>query len=202
MKWPWLWRNARSVAEDVYVVVGLGNPGEHYSGTRHNLGARTARSYASQCGWPWARQRKLLVHEAIGERHGKQLRLVVPMTYMNESGKAVVRYLRERKVPLERLLILVDDVALPVGRLRLRARGSSGGHNGLKSVESFLGTDEYARLRLGIGEAGHQDMADYVLEPFASDEQGQVNEMERRAAQVIDVWLTEGLERAIEEAQR
>jgi PTH1 family peptidyl-tRNA hydrolase len=202
MKWLWSWRSARSVADETYVVVGLGNPGEHYAGTRHNLGASAVRFYASQCRWPWKRERKLLVHEACGERHGKQLRLVVPMTYMNESGRAVARYLKERKVPLDHVLVLVDDVALPLGGMRLRAQGSSGGHNGLKSLGACLGTDEYARLRLGIGAAGHQDLADYVLEPFAHEEKGHVSEMERRAAELIDVWMTEGLERAMEETKR
>jgi len=204
MKWPWSWRSAK---DGGYLVIGLGNPGAHYAATRHNMGARAVRALAAQEGWSWKRQRTLLVEQANGVRHGKELHLVVPMTYMNESGRAVGRVVRHDKWPVDRILVVVDDVALPLGRMRLRAHGSSGGHNGLKDIRAHLGTDAYARLRLGVGspgdgQHGHQDLADFVLDPFAPQEQGSVNEMERRAAQVIDVLLTEGLERAMEEAQR
>jgi peptidyl-tRNA hydrolase, PTH1 family len=199
MKWLWSWRNAKGV-ENAQLVIGLGNPGAHYATTRHNLGAQALRAYAQQQGWSWKRQRKLLVERAVGERLGRELHLVVPMTYMNESGKAVGRLVRHDKWPLERLLVLVDDVDLPLGKMRLRPSGSST-HNGLRSLCEYLGTDQFARLRMGIGR-DHGDLAEFVLDPFAPEEQGQVSQMESRAAQVIDAWLTGSLERAMEEAQK
>ena len=174
----------------MWLVVGLGNPGERYARTRHNVAWRTldvlAARHAAQDapGHATFRARRM----ALGER---EVELLQPLTYMNLSGEALTAW-REREGVEQALLVVSDDVYLPLGRLRVRTRGSSGGHRGLESIESVVGRD-YDRLRIGVGSA--EDSAalrEHVLEEFAPEEEPALEEAIRRAADAVECWITEG----------
>lgn len=174
------------------LVVGLGNPGEEYRSTRHNLGFRVLDELARR--WKIG-ERKLECNALIGT--SERAVLVWPQTYMNRSGYAV-RCLVERHDYLpENILVLYDEVALPLGALRMRGKGGPGGHRGMESVIRNLHTDEIARLRLGIAPERAMDdeeLSDFVLAPFASDETETAAEMASRAADACESWLSVGLE--------
>lgn len=164
-----------------WLIVGLGNPGVRYAKTRHNLGFLAAHALANKLDasgklhmharWQ-AEVVKVDAYATDGTRKcAVRWHLFLPMTYMNCCGPAIERYRRFYNIPLARVVILVDDVALPFGQVRYREKGSSGGHNGLKSIEQALGTREYQRLKMGVGAPiGTQDLADYVLSPFSEEE--------------------------------
>lgn len=154
-----------------YVIVGLGNPGKKYELTRHNLGCLVVQELAAKHGWDF-KETEFNTKLAKGKILGHKIHLLLPTTYMNESGHAVKRYLSFIKLPEENLVVVSDDVALAFGDMRFRKEGSSGGHNGLKNIEELLGTRAFARLRLGVGSdrKENQTLADYVLENFSSDE--------------------------------
>ena len=183
------------------LIVGLGNPGRKYAGTRHNVGWWALDHLADVWRFsPWRAEGEALV--ADGERGDQKLRLVKPQTYMNLSGTALRPYLRRLEWEgLQHLLVLVDEVALPVGTLRLRAAGSAGGHNGLKSIEATLGTREYARLRLGVGLASGErppgDLADFVLGECTPEERSAVLGLMPRVAESVEVWAAAGVARAM-----
>ena len=183
------------------LIVGLGNPGRKYEGTRHNVGWWALDHLADVWRFsPWRAEGEALV--ADGERGDQKLRLVKPQTYMNLSGTALRPYLRRLEWEgLQHLLVLVDEVALPVGTLRLRAAGSAGGHNGLKSIEATLGTREYARLRLGVGLASGErppgDLADFVLGECTPEERSAVLGLMPRVAESVEVWAAAGVARAM-----
>jgi PTH1 family peptidyl-tRNA hydrolase len=175
------------------VVVGLGNPGPQYAGTRHNVGFDAVDYLAAAPGVGPARAKfDALVSEA---REGdEQVLYVKPTTYMNLSGRAVRQVLDFYKVPVENLLVVCDDFNLPLGKLRVRAKGSAGGQNGLKSVEQVLGTQEYARLRIGVGAPGPGDAVDHVLGRFKPAERAVKEAMIADAAQAVLLWVKLGLE--------
>lgn len=154
------------------LLVGLGNPGKKYEMTRHNIGFLTLEALASLQHWSFKEERKFEAKVARGLLGDLQLHLVMPQTYMNESGRAIRRYLDFFRMTPSQLVVVADDVDLPFGVIRLRKSGSAGGHNGLKSIQACLGTQNYARLRMGVGEKLHpqQDLADHVLSPFLSAE--------------------------------
>jgi PTH1 family peptidyl-tRNA hydrolase len=168
-----------------HCFIGLGNPGSEYSGTRHNLGFAIIDELSERLRTP-LREGEGDYLIASTRRGESELLLVKPLTYMNNSGFAVVEIKERFHLPLDRLLVVSDDFQLPLGRLRLRMKGSDGGHNGLHSVIYHLQSDEFARLRCGIASermpARKTLMADFVLEPFAPDERPTVNQMIRRAA--------------------
>jgi len=175
----------------VRLVVGLGNPGERYASTRHNVGWRVldmlAARHAAREGAP---------HPTYRWRHatidGRPVGLLEPLTFMNASGEAL-RAWREQEGLEEELLVVSDDVYLPLGRLRVRAAGSSGGHRGLESIEAAVGGRDYARLRIGIGVAeSSAELREHVLEEFAPDEMPALDEAIRRAADAVESWLAEG----------
>ena len=184
--------------------MGLGNPGPEYEDTRHNAGFRLADHLAARWGvGPFRRADRS--REARGTVRGTDVRLLKPWTYMNRSG-AVLAPLRDLSGfdPAHHLLVLVDDVALPVGRFRLRAGGSAGGHNGLKSVEAALRTREYARLRIGVGPApaGVEDLADFVLDGFGPEERAALAALLDPMADAVDAWLDDGIEAAMNRFNR
>ena len=188
------------------VVLGLGNPGRAYELTRHNVGWWVLDHLADVWRFDgWRRDGEALT--ATGHVGPTKVRLVKPQTYMNLSG-AVLRPYQRRPfwAPATDLLVVVDDVALPVGRYRLRARGSAGGHNGLKSVEHALRTQEYARLRIGIKPADERravgDLADFVLAPFGKAEREEVLALVPRLEDAVTIWLRDGIERAMNEHNR
>jgi peptidyl-tRNA hydrolase, PTH1 family len=179
------------------VVCGLGNPGSEYETTRHNVGWWVLDRLLQE--WHFGRfRRQGAALSAEGCRGEQQVRLLKPLTFMNRSGVALVPLLQDPTfTPTTDLLVVVDDTALPVGRLRFRARGSSGGHNGLKSVEAALRSREYARLRIGVGaQQPGDDLADHVLSDFAPDEEDQIVELLPVATEAIGAWVEHGPARA------
>ncbi|MDP9204950.1 MAG: aminoacyl-tRNA hydrolase [Gemmatimonadota bacterium] len=184
------------------VIVGLGNPGREYAATRHNVGWWLIDHLADVWhfdGWKKDGDSQI----ANGTVGGAKVRLLKPQTYMNLSGQALRNYSRRPFWSAARdLLVVVDEVQLPVGRFRIRARGSAGGHNGLKSVEQALGSQEYARLRIGVGPSEerkgvYKDLADFVLAPFARDEREDVLSLLPPLTATVETWLHEGAEKAM-----
>jgi peptidyl-tRNA hydrolase, PTH1 family len=179
----------------VKLVVGLGNPGPQYRDTRHNVGFwvidELAKRWQLQQTWR-ERDEALYVKQAGGSVLAK------PLTYMNLSGFAVSKLRQFFQVEPADLLVIVDEVALPLGRLRARPRGTAGGHNGLKSVIEQLGTNEFPRLRLGVGRGdGRRDLADYVLSKFDADERETIQAATLRAADAAEMFISEGIARVM-----
>jgi PTH1 family peptidyl-tRNA hydrolase len=187
---------------ELQLVVGLGNPGERYGLTRHNIGFMAIEQLAQAAGAPLKAQAKLQgLGAEIGSGAGR-LRLLMPQTYMNESGRSIRAALDWYRLTPEQLLVLVDDMDLPLGRLRLRASGSAGGHNGLRSAIQHLGTQDFPRLRIGIGApTGHpQERRDrtisHVLGRFAAEERPLLEAVLAEVVAGIDLIRRSGLERS------
>ncbi|UCF06639.1 MAG: aminoacyl-tRNA hydrolase [bacterium] len=184
---------------DVSFLLGLGNPGDSYSGTRHNLGKRTLDLLAAKHDLTWSTVSGTCV-EARYEIGDRVVLLVKPLIYMNESGRALGHY---DSIDSRSLLVICDDINLPLGRLRLRERGGSGGHRGIESVAMHLGTDDFPRLRMGIGPAPPgEDWSDYVLSPFLAEEREDVEQMIATAALALELIIREGLEAAMQTFNR
>jgi len=181
------------------LIVGLGNPGREYRETRHNVGFMVVEEIARRHNLVLAMAPSQIPDAMIAKRFGVDAVLVAkPLTFMNNSGEAVAALARYYDVPIGDLLIVIDEVALPFGRLRARARGSAGGHNGLKSVIARLGTTEFARLRLGVGRGdARRDLADHVLSKFEADEQSALGEFIARAADAAEMFAAEGIEKVM-----
>lgn len=156
--------------QSIYLFAGLGNPGPQYEMTRHNIGYLVVKALASRMGWHFKEETRFNAYVTKGLIKDAAVHLLLPTTYMNASGSAIQRYMDYYKIDPRRLVVVVDDIALPFGQLRLKLMGSAGGHNGLKSVEAHLGTAHYMRLRMGIGHPGEKVLADYVLDPFTKEE--------------------------------
>ncbi|HMJ82883.1 MAG TPA: aminoacyl-tRNA hydrolase [Vicinamibacterales bacterium] len=177
----------------VKLVVGLGNPGAQYKGTRHNIGFAVIDEIARRAAIGFESAPAEAVIAKWRRPEGGAL-LAKPLTFMNLSGQAVGEIARYFKVDVPDLLIVVDEAQLPLGKLRARARGSAGGHNGLKSVIAHLG-DDFSRLRIGVGRGGQQrDLADHVLSRFEKDEAAEVERMTTRAADAAEMFITSGIE--------
>ncbi|HHN93782.1 MAG TPA: aminoacyl-tRNA hydrolase [Anaerolineae bacterium] len=182
---------------ELSLIAGLGNPGPQYAANRHNIGFRCLDRLAAAHGLTFDRRQKRAL-TARGVIAGREVLLVKPQTFMNESGRAVVPLARFYKVPPARLLVVYDDLDLPPGTLRLRPSGGSGGHRGMRSIIAQLGSQEFPRLRIGIGRPpGRMDPAAYVLQDFAPEEWPLMEETLARAIAAIEVWLTEGLDAAM-----
>ena len=176
------------------IVVGLGNPGRQYAATRHNVGWMVVERLADRAGWGAGRERDA-ARVVWGRYRDLDLALVKPLTFMNESGLAVRKVLAREHAPLEELLVVCDDFALPFGRLRLRAAGSAGGHNGLRSIIDELANEQISRLRVGIGDPEHGAL-DHVLSAFTRDEQARMDELLEAAADGVEAWAREGTNKA------
>jgi PTH1 family peptidyl-tRNA hydrolase len=179
--------------------VGLGNPGPEYESTRHNAGFRLADRLVDRWRLGVFRRGER-AREARGTWQDLPVTVLKPQTYMNRSGAAVAPLLSLPEFdPSLHLLVLSDDVALPVGRFRLRGAGSAGGHNGLKSIEGVLRRQDYARLRIGVGPAppGLDDLADFVLDRFTTEEHEAVSALLDPMAEAVEVWLQDGIEKAM-----
>jgi peptidyl-tRNA hydrolase, PTH1 family len=179
-----------------YLIVGLGNPGAEYELTRHNIGFLTLDRYADNEKVKFSTQR--LADKAEVRYKGRTLTLIKPNTFMNLSGKAMNYWMNDLKVPLENVFVIVDDIALPFGSLRLRGKGSSAGHNGLTNIEETLNTQNYTRLKFGIGNnfpKGGQ--VDYVLGRFTDEEFKALPTHMDKAIQMIQSFCTAGLERTM-----
>lgn len=181
-----------------WMIVFLGNPGPEYEDTRHNVGFRVGDAVAKKCGAEIRRlkNRALTAKCSLG---GKEVLLVKPQTYMNLSGEAVRPLADFYKLDSRRILVVSDEVALPPGRIRLRQSGSAGGHNGLKNIIACLGTDQFPRLRLGVGAPPHPDyaMMDWVLGSIRGEDAKLVDQAVARAAEAVECCVSEGVERAM-----
>lgn len=179
-----------------FLIVGLGNIGVEYAQTRHNIGFKVLDAYASSSNTSFLSSRYGSICE-IGLK-GHKLILLKPSTYMNLSGKAVNYWMQQEKIKIENLLVVLDDLALPLGTIRLRKQGSDGGHNGLKNINELIGSKQYARLRLGIGDAfakGHQ--VDYVLGQWKENEQKELPFILEKAIEAINAFVTLGPDKAM-----
>lgn len=180
--------------EQKFLIVGLGNPGKQYEKTRHNVGFKIVKALAEK--------HEISLHVSLlkangkigqGKIHGKQTILLLPLTYMNESGVSVKRTKDVYDISKEHLLIISDDVDLPLGTIRLRGKGSCGGHNGLRSIEKHLGSNEYPRVRIGVGKpTDPMELSDYVLGNFTEKEEELLDEVIQKAVEHIELWLEKG----------
>lgn len=171
------------------IIAGLGNPGEKYETTRHNVGFITADLLAGAFDTEISLKGMLCLYNTI-RVNGEKILLVKPQTYMNLSGDCLGQLARYYKVANEDILIIADDLSLPVGTMRFRSRGSSGGHNGLKSIISHLGGDDFPRLKIGIGRG--DNVIDYVLGHFGKEEWEKVSAMMTLAVDAVKLWITDG----------
>jgi len=179
-----------------FLIAGLGNIGAEYELTRHNIGFLVLDQLADEHKATFSSDR--LADKAEFKFKGKTIHLIKPTTYMNLSGKAISYWLQDLKIPKENLLVIVDDLALPFGSLRLRTKGSSAGHNGLKNIEQVLNGQDYSRLRFGIGnEFGKGQQVDYVLSNFEKEEFEKLPEIIKKANEVITSFCTIGPERTM-----
>jgi len=179
-----------------YLIVGLGNIGSEYVNTRHNIGFQVLDALSKASNLVFKADR--LAYVAEYSFKGRNLILIKPTTYMNLSGKAVNYWLQKEKIPIENLLVLVDDLALPFGTIRIKAKGSDGGHNGLSDIQNVLGHTNYARLRFGIGDnfsKGRQ--VDYVLGEWTSEEKKNLPERMDKMIEAVQSFVTIGLERTM-----
>lgn len=183
-----------------YLIVGLGNPGEAYVKTRHNVGFNIVQTLAKKHGLSFRHASHLIGDVAQGEICGKKGVLLLPTTFVNSSGDAVRRCVDDFKVTLDHLIVACDDVALPIGTIRIRSKGGSGGHNGLKSIEEHLRTKHYARLRIGVSLPGHEKLADYVLGKFSKEEIKQIEEITVKAIEALELWVAAGIAVAMQTA--
>lgn len=181
----------------MHLIVGLGNPGPEYAATRHNLGFRVVEGWLKRFGCRREQMRwQALLFESPWE--GGTVLLAKPLTYMNRSGEAVAPLVRSLRLDLERVWVVCDDFSLPLGRLRLRRRGSDGGHRGLRSVIQALGSQDFPRLRMGVGPVPWgMDPIEFVLSPFTPEEQPAVETMCQRAVEALACALQEGIEAAM-----
>ena len=181
-----------------WLLVCLGNPGDKYENTRHNVGFMVADEVAERRNAP-IQKLKFKALTNILTISGEKVLVMKPTTYMNLSGEAVRQAVDFYKVPPERVLVISDDTALAVGRLRIRKGGSAGGHNGLKSIIQHLGSDQFPRVRVGVGEKPHPDydMADWVLGKFVGEDKKAIDAAVKRAADAVECLIAEGCDKAM-----
>ena len=179
-----------------YLIVGLGNVGAEYEGTRHNAGFMVVDALAKENEARWTLERRAYRTEI--KVKGRTLVVIKPTTYMNLSGEAVRYWMQSEKVPLQNLLVVVDDIALPIGTLRIKKQGGAGGHNGLLNIESLLGTANYCRMRVGVGnDFARGRQVEYVLSPFAPDDLAALAPVVEKACMAIKTFATLGADRAM-----
>ncbi len=180
-----------------HLIVGLGNPGSKYENTRHNIGFWVVDGLVQRYGLGAGRgERRAQTWD--GNIKGKRVKLVKPLTFMNRSGESVRQLTDFYDIPIENLLVVHDDLDTPFGMLRMRRAGGHGGQNGIRSVVQHLGSKDFARLRFGIGRPpGRMDPVDFVLQPFKGDDAIRARELAGRAADAVEVWLSDGIERAM-----
>lgn len=181
--------------EDVmYIIAGLGNPGNEYMGTRHNAGFSVIDELADKynISVDTAKHKGLIGKGVIA---GQKVILVKPMTYMNNSGECIREVMDYYKCDIDDFIVIFDDISLDVGKLRLRAKGSAGGHNGIKSIIAHLGSDKFKRIKFGVGDKPKNwDLADWVLGKFPTDEYATLREANKKACEAVECILTDGIE--------
>lgn len=181
-----------------WIIVFLGNPGAKYNGTRHNAGFMAADAMADELkvSINKLRFKALTATVSIG---GEKVLLMKPQTYMNLSGEAVAQAVKFYKVNPDHVIVVSDEVAIPIGKLRIRKGGSAGGHNGLKNIIQHLGTDQFPRMRMGVGAAPHPDydMADWVLSTFKNQDAETMAELAKKVSAALQSYITDGADRAM-----
>ncbi len=184
--------------EPMHLIVGLGNPGADYAKTRHNAGFLLVEKLAAQWQAGWNSERKFVARMAKADCGEKKVLLCEPQTFMNLSGEAVAAVQQFYQLPLANILVVVDDADLPLGEIRLRPGGGSGGHHGLESVAQHLGSKAYARLRIGIGRKNEaRQITGHVLGKFSAEENALLEKVLERAAGQLECWVTAGLQKAM-----
>lgn len=179
-----------------YLIVGLGNIGVEYENTRHNIGFNVLDALAKASDTVFTSSRYGSIAEI--KHRGRTLILLKPSTYMNLSGKAVSYWLKAEKIPIENLMVIVDDLAIPCGSIRIRAKGSDGGHNGLKNINELIGSQNYARIRMGIGNGFPQGgQVDFVLGKFTTEEQALIAERIPNVCDAIKAFTIDGIDRTM-----
>lgn len=185
--------------EDMFLIVGLGNPGADYAKTRHNAGFLLVEKLAAAWRAEWKNERRFNARVSRVEHNGRRVLLCQPQTFMNSSGESAGSLAGFYRLPLKQLLVVMDDADLPLGEIRLRPGGSSGGHHGLESIEKHLGSREFARLRIGIGRKDHaREITDHVLGRFDPVEMSLVEKVLDRAAGQAECWLNDGIAKAMQ----
>ncbi|GAB4316819.1 MAG: aminoacyl-tRNA hydrolase [Candidatus Sumerlaeia bacterium] len=180
------------------LIVGLGNPGRAYRHTPHNIGWEVVDRLAGDFGLQWATSRRHEAELAEGPTDIGPLCLMKPLTFMNLSGRAVASWVRTKPIDLADILVITDDINLPLGRVRIRPGGSAGGHNGLKSLIACLGSDQFPRLRIGINPGQYiDDLTNYVLSPLPARERAWLSDVQELAAEAVRVWAVEGCRKAM-----
>lgn len=185
-------------SSQIRLIVGLGNPGEKYQETRHNAGFLMLQKLAQRHGWVFKNEKRFLGQLAKGAIGGQIAYLLLPTTYMNDSGRSLRKALDFFKVKPEEVLVILDDIHLALGGLRLRSSGGTGGHNGLKSIQSHLSSTQYSRLRIGIGQGDFSDQVGHVLGRFRRDEREALEEVFDKACDIVEKLL---LGSSVEELQ-
>ena len=181
-----------------YLIAGLGNPGEQYAFTRHNAGFLALDEIAARAGIR-VKSLKFKSLYGTGQIAGKKVVLLKPQTFMNASGEALRDAAQFYKIPMEKVIVLYDDISLDVGRLRIRRKGSDGGHNGIKSILYLTGSDQFPRIKLGVGKKPHpeMDLADWVLSRFTKEEGKLLEEAINKAAQALELMIQDNTEEAM-----
>lgn len=184
--------------EKSFLIVGLGNPGKDYANTRHNIGFMILERLTKHFRFEWQENKKFSTHLAKGDQNEKKILLTKPQSYMNLSGKTVATLAGYHKIHSERIMVVVDDLDLPLGSIRMRPNGGNGGHRGLKSIIEDLGTNSFPRLRVGIGRPDlKQKVSGFVLSKFNQDEIDQVEKMIMIASKQLICWINQNLQTAM-----
>lgn len=191
-------KSPEAVGSVEYLLVGLGNPGKEYEGTRHNTGFMAIDKIADDAGVKLDRLKfkGLCTSATLG---GKKVLLLKPSTFMNLSGQSVTEAMRFYKLPPEKVIVLFDDISLPCGHLRIRRKGSDGGHNGMKNILYLSGSDQFPRIKIGVGEKPnpHWDLADWVLSHFSTDEMKLMDESTKNAAAAAALMVNDKIDEAM-----
>ncbi len=196
--WGWFKKKVKKSNPMKFLIVGLGNIGKEYDGTRHNIGFEVLDQWVSEYKAEWETGR--LANVARFKFRGKQIICLKPTTFMNLSGKAVKHWMTSERINPKNLLVITDDIAIDVGKLRIRGKGSPGGHNGLKDIQAQLGNDKYDRIRFGAGgnfPKGRQ--VEFVLGKWDKDEEIEIALQKDRACKAIESWIIKGLSGAMNE---
>jgi PTH1 family peptidyl-tRNA hydrolase len=179
-----------------YLIIGLGNPGDKYENTRHNIGFKVLDHFLSSLDDPWSTQK--LGDVSRIKFKGRTLVFLKPSTFMNLSGKAVNYWMQKEKIPVENIMVITDDIALPFGKLRMKGKGSDGGHNGLKDIIAVLNSSTFARLRFGVGnEFSKGRQVDYVLGEWSAEEEEKLDERMKICSEFIKGFVTIGLQQTM-----
>ncbi|MDD4780591.1 MAG: aminoacyl-tRNA hydrolase [Tissierellia bacterium] len=181
----------------MFIIAGLGNPGKEYSGTRHNVGYDAIDYLVGKYNLKTNKLKFNSVYWEI-QINGEKVLLVKPVTYMNRSGISISEIVNYFKVPLENLIVIYDDIDIPVGALRIRPHGSAGTHNGMKSIINSLGNDKFPRIRIGIDRNPNIDLADYVLQRFTTDERAKIDDIIKYASEAAQEIIKSNLDSAMQ----